>query len=97
MCGISHQKLYPSSGQQIRAVSQSLLILPRKQRSIVFNESIVFVGYGVGWIKENKIIPLSRFASNFEAAERNHFVFFDPPYTVSHENNGFIKIGRAHV
>jgi DNA adenine methylase len=31
------------------------------------------------------------FEVSIDSAQRNDFVFLDPPYTVSHNNNGFIK------
>ena len=36
-------------------------------------------------------LAICDFEQNIDKAERNDFVFVDPPYTVRHNNNGFIK------
>jgi DNA adenine methylase len=46
-------------------------------------------------ILENSEIRLSDFESLINEAERDDFVFADPPYTVRHNLNGFIKYNET--
>lgn len=41
-------------------------------------------------LKNTKLL-VSDFERIIDCAERNDFLFVDPPYTVKHQNNGFIK------
>lgn len=56
-------------------------------------------------LDEDKILAASRvlqnvhiihcdFAANIDAIQEGDLVFLDPPYTVSHNNNGFIKYNK---
>ncbi|WP_249164034.1 Dam family site-specific DNA-(adenine-N6)-methyltransferase [Bradyrhizobium jicamae] len=44
-------------------------------------------------LKKSKLFH-GDFSSNIREAERGDFVFVDPPYTVRHNNNGFIKYNQ---
>jgi len=47
--------------------------------------------HNISTILQNCEIIHSDFAATIDSAKKNDFLFVDPPYTVAHNNNGFIQ------
>lgn len=49
----------------------------------------------ISQLLEKTYFSISDFKINCKKAKTNDFVFLDPPYTVAHENNGFIQYNQS--
>lgn len=50
---------------------------------------------GISKLLDNKVIVSDDFKGLIDRAEKDDFVFVDPPYTVAHGSNGFLKYNES--
>jgi DNA adenine methylase len=67
--------------------------VPRGTKNTIVFEQDDF--NGVAAALRNIGIRCGDFEKSIDAAENDDFLFLDPPYTVSHNNNGFIKYNES--
>jgi len=61
---------------------------PRK----IFDKSAIL---NLGELLKNTKLSVGDFQEKTRNAKENDFIYFDPPYTVKHNNNGFVKYNES--